>query len=153
MAQQALALKKEWTCGKTSLGASELRWIGALQPSALSPVYTVSVSYRLGRLPRVKVLDPKLDPGLRDRLPHVYSEDRLCLHVAGDWTEADFLSKTTIPWTAEWLFHYELWKATDVWSGGGHLYALSDPQGNAPSPKGDPDTRIRAERSRPSDPR
>ena len=27
---------------------------------------------------------------------------------------------TIIPWTSEWLLHYELWHATGKWLGGGH---------------------------------
>jgi hypothetical protein len=30
------------------------------------------------------------------------------------------LSTTILPWTAEWLMHYELWLISGHWSGGGH---------------------------------
>jgi hypothetical protein len=76
--------------------------------------------------PFVWVLDPPLDAGHRERLPHVYSEDRLCLYTPGEWNGSMFIATTIIPWAAEWLFHYEVWKATDRWTGGGHVYAPPD---------------------------
>ena len=30
------------------------------------------------------------------------------------------IANTTLPWTAEWLFFYELWLVTGEWDGGGH---------------------------------
>lgn len=94
----------------------------------MSPVYTVRVEYTLEAPPRVKVLEPPLDPGHRERLPHVYSGDRLCLYDprSGDWNRDMFLSDTILPWAAEWLFHYEVWKATGRWVGGGDVYAPPD---------------------------
>jgi hypothetical protein len=29
------------------------------------------------------------------------------------------LGDTILPWTAEWLLHYEIWRATEKWMGGG----------------------------------
>jgi hypothetical protein len=29
------------------------------------------------------------------------------------------IADSTIPWTAEWLIFYEIWKATGDWHGGG----------------------------------
>lgn len=73
-------------------------------------------------------LEPVLDLGHRDRLPHVY-DDCLCLYTPGQWDRSMQIATTIIPWTAEWLFHYELWKATDHWVGGGDVYAPSRPEG------------------------
>jgi len=30
------------------------------------------------------------------------------------------IADTIIPWASEWLFHYEIWKVTKTWHGGGH---------------------------------
>ena len=30
-----------------------------------------------------------------------------------------YIADTIVPWTAEWLAHYEIWLATDDWRGGG----------------------------------
>lgn len=72
------------------------------------------------------VLDPVLDPGHRATLPHVYENDRLCLYTPGEWYPTMWLSQTILPWTSEWLFHYEVWRTTDRWVGGGHVYAPPD---------------------------
>jgi hypothetical protein len=83
--------------------------------------YTVRVSYRLGwRRPRITVLDPPLRTAEVSRLPHVFPGDRLCLHFTHDWNEGMLIADTVVPWAAEWLLHYELWKATGKWHGGGH---------------------------------
>jgi hypothetical protein len=44
----------------------------------------------------------------------------LCLYYPGQWRPDLLLSTTIVPWTAEWLMHYELWLATGHWTGGGH---------------------------------
>ena len=94
----------------------------------MSPAYVVSVEYDPSWWPKVYVLDPPLDPGHRERLPHVYSGDMLCLYepAAGQWDSSMFLADTILPWTAEWLFHYEVWRVTSRWVGGGHVYAPLD---------------------------
>lgn len=103
-----------------------LTWNGRLQPTTLSPTYTVSLSYRQGDSPKVYVLDPVLDAGHRKALPHVYEGDRLCLYTPGEWNPGMSLSMTIIPWTAEWLLHYEVWRSTGSWAGGGHAYDVDD---------------------------
>lgn len=115
-----------WPGPRPSISHSTLRWSGYLQPTVLSPNYKVSITYRVGGPPEVVVLDPPLDPGHRDRLPHVYSGDRLCLYTRGDWNGSMAIGPTILPWAAEWLFHYEVWKATDRWGGGGDVYAPPD---------------------------
>jgi hypothetical protein len=123
--QQAIGIQAMWS-GAAKLGPNRLLWIGELRPSAVSPTYKVQLAYRTHDVPRVHVLEPKLDTGHRERLPHVYTGDRLCLYTPGEWNRSMSLAKTVIPWAAEWLFHYELWKVTDEWSGGGHVYAPDD---------------------------
>ncbi|MCX6132627.1 MAG: hypothetical protein NTU47_02340 [Ignavibacteriales bacterium] len=80
--------------------------------------------YLRGQHPDVYVASPKLDlfPG-ESRLPHVYSteEQRLCLYYrrAREWNSGMYIGDTIIPWTSEWLLHYEIWLATGSWHGGG----------------------------------
>lgn len=124
--QQAIAIRSQWPGSAPTLRQNRLTWIGSLQPSAVSPEYKVRLRYRVGGRPTVHVLDPKPDPGHRDRLPHVYSGNELCLYTPGEWNGSMSIATTIIPWAADWLFHYELWKATDEWSGGGHVFAPED---------------------------
>lgn len=39
------------------------------------------------------------------RLPHVYEDDVLCLHLAGHWTADMSLATPTVRCAAEWLLH------------------------------------------------
>ena len=38
---------------------------------------------------------------------------------AKEWDKTKFIAETIIPWTSEWLLHYEIWVATGTWHGGG----------------------------------
>ena len=42
------------------------------------------------------------------------------LHLHDEWNADMLISESVVPWTSEWLLHYELWLATDEWLGGGH---------------------------------
>ena len=53
-------------------------------------------------------------------LPHTFPGDKLCLHLPGEWSPKMYISHTTIPWTSEWLFYYEIWLISGSWDGGGH---------------------------------
>ncbi|GAB5377848.1 MAG: hypothetical protein AcusKO_43100 [Acuticoccus sp.] len=78
--------------------------------------------------PFVSITAPQLrarpgDP--EGKLPHVYyGEDgsvSLCLldPSADDWSPADALAETTVPWAIEWLAAYEGWRATGRWTASG----------------------------------
>lgn len=118
-------------------------WEGPITP--LLQTYQVSIFYRSPLLienldarrlqPRVSVVSPRLRPRPGDRegmLPHVYySPDgkvTLCLldPDAADWSPADLLAETTVPWTIEWLAAYEGWRATGQWTASGrHVEAVN----------------------------
>jgi hypothetical protein len=66
------------------------------------------------------VLEPRLRETDGPRLPHVFPGDRLCLHFSGEWRADQSIATTIMPWISEWLFHYEIWKVTGKWHGGGH---------------------------------
>lgn len=94
---------------------SAAHWSGTLQPRLTSPVYTIEISYRLFRIPIVKVLHPVLAP----KPPHVYPDGSLCLYWPREWrwTTQCLIAETIIPWTASWLYFYELWLDTEKWLG------------------------------------
>lgn len=97
-------------------------WIGPVRPSAMSEEYQVKVVYKNFDVPRVKVLSPELRSHAEGApIPHVYSENRLCLYLpgSGEWRPDKFIADTIIPWTSLWLYHYEVWQATREWYGGG----------------------------------
>lgn len=89
-------------------------WIGDLQPSEISAVYSIKVVY-VKNLPKVWVLSPDLKP----RAPHLYKDRSLCLYWPqdGSWTPECILADTIVPWTAFWLYYYEIWLDTNKWVG------------------------------------
>ena len=94
---------------------------GKVQPTALSPEYSIRIQYTLKRRPIVKVLSPKLKlhPD-KDELPHIFSQNNsLCLHFNDFDYYNDYLSNTIIVWITWWLYFYEIWLATGEWQGGG----------------------------------
>ena len=90
-------------------------WRGNLRPTKASCEYEVEVRWRPPREPRVRVVSPPLEPGAR----HTYGDGSLCLHYPEDcsWTTSDFFATYTVPWTAEYLFWYEIWLETGKWRG------------------------------------
>jgi hypothetical protein len=106
----------------TSWRSSVVQWTGALRPTDLSDVYHVSIEYRLGCRPLVRLLAPKLrDRGDGKPIPHLFPDGTLCLYLtnSGEWTASDAIAETTVQWTCLWLYHYEVWHATGEWMGGG----------------------------------
>ncbi|MFI7691622.1 hypothetical protein ACIBQ6_21320 [Nonomuraea sp. NPDC049655] len=124
LAQQLAGIVAVLPDARGSVHRGELSCIVQLQPTPASRTYTIRLVYRHGRRPCVTVVDPPLalHPDAR-ALPHVYPKDELCLYYPGQWSHDMLLAKTILPWTAEWLNHYELWLITGRWAGGGHADA------------------------------
>lgn len=96
-----------------------LAWTGILSPTPLSRDYMVRITYSLGEYPRTVVLSPPLLADENGLLPHFYREGSLCLHEVNEWDGSMLIVDTIVPWTAEWLAHYELWKRSGRWYGDG----------------------------------
>ena len=102
-----------------------LIWEGKIKPSDLSIIYGIRVEYNIGHDPDIYVLSPSPLPLAKDanRLPHIYNQEKqhLCLYQRhmNEWSEYKMIAKTIIPWTSEWLLHYEFWVITGTWHGGG----------------------------------
>ncbi|HRJ63288.1 hypothetical protein [Brevundimonas sp. UBA2416] len=111
-------------------------WQGPLKP--LLQTFQVRIVYRVPLVverPDVRNTQPEvtvLAPPLRRRpgdaegaLPHVYYRSDgsvvLCMldPEADDWSPADSLAETTVPWIIEWLAAYEGWRATGHWTASG----------------------------------
>jgi hypothetical protein len=106
-------------------GEREITWIWSITPTTLSPSYSVKLNFNCTNGVGVYVLDPKplqLAVG-KTCLPHVYStkEQKLCLYYPlwREWHPEKLYVHTLIPWTSEWLYHYEIWVGTGIWHGGG----------------------------------
>lgn len=124
---QAAAMQQLWPgfVGQ-KFGDGTLAWVGLLQPQA--QVYLVEVFWNPHVLdrPYVIVAEPAIEPrqGLDYAdIPHLMFNDAeptrsgLCLFDPDgrEWTPADLIAETTIPWTSEWLNYYELWHLTGEW--------------------------------------
>ncbi len=120
-AQQGYFLKISFPQFQVIAARHELRCIGTLQPSVTSNTYTISLEYVVPERPRVRVVRPDLTLASgREKLPHVFRGNDLCLHVRGEWRPDLKISEHIIPWISFWLEFYETWLVTGEWLGGGH---------------------------------
>lgn len=120
---QALRLKRDVPGSTMAVEGAAVTWIGDLRPSPLSHLYRVRIVHLAGYCPKVWVVNPKLQTREGKRAPHLYPAGNLCLFhpkTDGRWDDSKLIADTLLPWTAEWLLHYEVWLATGVWQGGGH---------------------------------
>jgi hypothetical protein len=115
--QQAFGLRSVFPDTKPVIAHDRLSWTGKLQPCELSRIYTTQITYTRGHYPVTRILDPQLKATDTGFLPHTYTDKSLCLHDAGQWAEHMLIVDTIVPWTAEWLLHYEIWLATGEWLG------------------------------------
>lgn len=91
-----------------------------LQPTAMSRAYWIRIFYIQGLRPKIFVKYPVLKNVPGEVLPHFNPDNSLCLyHSAKEWTPDMYLAETIVPWASEWLFHYEIWRGTGEWRGGG----------------------------------
>lgn len=122
ISQQAFAIRNILPDATVSLGRGiHLTITAELQPTPMSRRYGVQIDYRLGAPPDVQVLAPELQlHSAAEELPHTFAGEKLCLHLPGEWSPTMHIAHTTVPWTSEWLFYYELWLTTGNWDGGGH---------------------------------
>jgi hypothetical protein len=120
VALHGFGLKGAFPQSSVTLRGGKLTWIGEVRPTKLSAKYTVRIKYPGQGRPVITVLSPRLSMPEGKPLPHVYPGDELCLYFPGQWTESMSMATTIVPWTSEWLLHYEIWRATGAWTGGGH---------------------------------
>jgi hypothetical protein len=118
---QWIALKKAFPSSSGDVRRNQLRWTTELMPSSLSDTYRIRLEYSLEKSPKVVVEEPCLQERDGKKPPHVYREGSLCLYLPGarEWDDTMLLADTIVPWTSEWLLHYEIWLATGEWHGGG----------------------------------
>lgn len=135
--QQIEAMSRLWPAFTVvAREGSAALWEGPVRP--MLQTYRVTIAYRAPLMVErfsVRVVQPKvriLSPALRQRkgdteglLPHVYydpdGEVSLCMldPDSEEWSPAELLAETTVPWITDWLAAYEGWRATGVWTGTG----------------------------------
>ena len=124
VAEQTAALMKKFPESQIKLSGGTLEWIGTLQPSPYSEIYTVKMEYRYLNAPKVSIISPPLKRRNEDPvepIPHMYDQKYLCLYYPKieEWRKIDWLHKSIVPWATTWLYYYELWLVTGKWLGGG----------------------------------
>lgn len=94
---------------------------GLVRPTPISVEYMVRVFLPRTGIPKVVVVRPELVGRYGQRIPHRYPDGSLCLYYPPnrEWRREFFLSETLIPWAAEWIYFYEIWRVTGNWLGGG----------------------------------
>lgn len=113
LAVQDLHIRRRFPSFNAEKGNGQWIWRGMLQPQGSSPVYQVSIRYRQGHTPTVRVHSPTL----ATNAPHRYPGGDLCLYWPREWQWRgdELIAETILPWTASWLLFYELWLDTGKW--------------------------------------
>lgn len=113
--QKAL-IEKYFPCFKCRLSHRLLQCEGLITPSDHCDTYRIKISYEQYGIPKVQIKDPQIEPSARI---HMYSTGNLCLYKPTDnpWTVDDNIHEKIIPWTAEWLVFYELFRICGKWLG------------------------------------
>lgn len=122
LGQQYMLMKRRFPEFSCAVRGGVLRCDGDVQPTPLSDLYRIRLTYKLRSEPEVHVVQPILKQrSPTERIPHVYPGNRLCLFLPGigEWRATDPIADTVIPWTATWLYFYEVWFATGEWLGEG----------------------------------
>lgn len=119
LVQQAVGLRTRFPDASIKLTQKLLDCRCTLQPSSASRTYRVRITYTGQTYPKVRVTAPKLDSRPDKSLPHVFNDRSLCLHLEDDWAPEMLIADTIVPWTSEWLIHYEIWLFNGEWYGGG----------------------------------
>jgi hypothetical protein len=123
---QVEAMKASWPGFVRVPRATGLEWIGRLQPKSQEYVVRVIWDATWYDRPYVMLLQPQLQPRPGcdwAAIPHLLFCDNapecsaLCLFDpdGAEWTQAELIAETTIPWVSEWLVYYELWHLTGEW--------------------------------------
>ena len=109
-------IEASYPCFHCVLHGNRLTCVGAIQPGQDCETYEIKIDYRMDDPPQVRITRPDITPSTEY---HMYSDGQLCLydHRSSPWKWRYNIHETIIPWTAEWLVFYELWRITGEWLG------------------------------------
>lgn len=115
MAQNMARMRAAWPSFACVWKKGIATWTGKLQPQEWGHEYVVKIRFGRSGRPVVHVLDLDLVP----RPPHIFPDGSLCLFKSSEsrWSRRLAVADTIVPWTAEWLLFYELWRDTGKWWG------------------------------------
>ena len=98
---------------------------GPMSPDVSTKAYTVQIKLSYQGQPNVRLLYHDFHRDSEGKLPpHLYKDLSLCMYYPAfkEWNHNMYLSDTIMMWTLRWLFHYEIWKETEQWIGGGTIH-------------------------------
>ncbi len=115
LALQKVHVQRRFPDFSARLRNGHVIWRGSLQPRDISPIYLVEIFYKWNKIPKVNVISPSVP----EDAPHRYHDGRLCLYWPKEWSwrQDKIIAEYVIPWTASWLYYYELWLDTGKWLG------------------------------------
>lgn len=114
----------EWKCVvkhcQTARPNKGLVAIGQVQPNSNGDSYRTRIEYKIGKAPRVWIESPELVSRCGEKIPHMYSQERVCCFKPGaDWDWSMSVAGYIPGRVSQWLYFYELWHATGIWHGRG----------------------------------
>lgn len=116
LAFQKFQMAKHFPCFTCSIQNRVLICTGEITPSEECDTYRIQIKLPAGMIPHVRILNPEIAPSTRI---HMYTSGDLCLYKPNEqpWKVSDYIHKKIVPWIAEWLVYYELFKITGQWLG------------------------------------
>ena len=125
---QRLALLRIFPDSKCEIYGNKgcLEWKGVLKPSPISREYKIRIIYKFRTRPKVILYGETVKDIEKADFPHHFYIDKknnaveLCLHLNNQYDDTQYIARTIVPWTIEWLFYYEIWLGIGEWCGGGH---------------------------------
>ena len=123
--QQKIALLSSYKESNCYIDKNILCWSAKLRPTQLSRTYQIRITYKLRESPKVWVIGEELEKLDAPDFPHTFEIDvekkmvRICLCRRFEFSSFNYLANSIVPWSIEWLYHYEMWLATEIWHGGG----------------------------------
>lgn len=131
---QLRKLEEDYPQSKGNLVNGKGQWYFTVKPTPKSQEYKLRISFTHGACPIIEVVKPNnLVRKMEDAdFNHIYRDSKhgkqmLCLYAEGEWTPQKLISKTIVPWAAEWCYFYEVWLDTGKWLGGGYHKGIYQP--------------------------
>ncbi len=131
---QLRKLAEDYPQSKGNLVNGKVQWYFTVKPTPKSQEYKLRITFSHGACPFIEVVKPNnLVRKMEDAdFNHIYRDSKhgkqmLCLYAEGEWTPQKFISKTIVPWAAEWCYFYEVWLDTGKWLGSSYHKGVYQP--------------------------
>lgn len=96
--------------------SSCFEWKGKFKPTFISKTYLGTIAFQNGI---TNVIIDDIGEADYGHIPHIFPNGSLCLYHKGEWAVYKDGFLPILCWIDEWLFHFEIWNSTGIWTGGG----------------------------------